>query len=363
MDFLSLKDGFEPLVSLGAPMDDIIVTLPYVIPLMFFAITLLLYQRHLSQESRQRNLMVFFSILSLLLSFSLLLYASSSILPWTFGSWPAFSSGLQIVTDFIFNSVETSLLFVCTIGFLFTIFAYFVISPPDPDLSSLREDLKLTKEVAYLSKQAIQKLEAENKKLNEFVAEKEQALATLEGELETIKAEVAERETSIEIMEEQLKTKPSLSTKTEDALRSQITERDMSIEALQTEIADLRLAIENSEPVAPTADSDRIAELNEQLKRMKARWEDLLSRSETASEVSDSVISDLVELISQVEASGREDMVKEAIVALIEGLGRSMTRVAREAGNIDEGEPKVELIGAIIMVNEIVDAIKKMVRE
>jgi len=75
------------------------------------------------------------------------------------------------------------------------------------------------------------------------------------------------------------------------------------------------------------------------------------------------VISDLVELISQVESSDREDSAKQTIVSLIEGLGRSMTRVAREAGDSQFEGPKIEMIGAILMVNEIVDAIKKMVRE
>ena len=50
------------------------------------------------------------------------------------------------------------------------------------------------------------------------------------------------------------------------------------------------------------------------------------------------------------------------MVALIESLGRSMTRVARDIGDSHGEEPKVEMIGAIIMVNEIVDTIKKMVR-
>jgi len=364
MDFLLFNDGFKLLVDFGTPMDDIVATLPYVIPLIFFAITLLLYQRHLPRENIRRNLMVFFSILSLILSFGLLLYAASSALWWTFGSWPVFSYVLQTITNLVFGSVVSSLVYVFIIGILFTFFAYYIISPSDPDVTGLREDLKLTKEVAYLSKQAVQKLEGENKKLNEFIVEKEQALASLEGELETIKAEVAEREASIELMEEQLKSKKIPAPSAEDALRTQIAERDASIDALQSEIADLRLTIENIDtPLAPAADSGQVKDLTLQLQRIQARWDELLRRSDTASEVSDSIISDLVELISQVEASGRESMVKEAMVSLIEGLGRSMTRVAREAGNVDAGEPKIELIGAIIMVNEIVDAIKKMVRE
>ena len=116
-------------------------------------------------------------------------------------------------------------------------------------------------------------------------------------------------------------------------------------------------------PDAPVIDDSKVKELEIQLQAIQAKWEDLKRRSETASQVSDSVISDLVELISQVESSNREDSAKQTIVSLIEGLGRSMTRVAREAGEVQFNEPKIEMIGAILMVNEIVDAIKKMVRE
>ena len=56
MDYLLLKDGFNLLVDFGTPMDDIVATLPYVIPLIFFSITLLLYQRHLPQENIRRKL-------------------------------------------------------------------------------------------------------------------------------------------------------------------------------------------------------------------------------------------------------------------------------------------------------------------
>ncbi|MFX1606579.1 MAG: hypothetical protein ACFFDD_11820, partial [Promethearchaeota archaeon] len=106
-----------------------------------------------------------------------------------------------------------------------------------------------------------------------------------------------------------------------------------------------------------------VPELSSKLREAQTKWEDLARRAETASEVSDSVISDLVELISQVESSNQSEGGKKALVALIESLGRSMTRVAREVGDSHGEEPKVEMIGAIIMVNEVVDTIKKMVRQ
>ena len=173
-------------------------------------------------------------------------------------------------------------------------------------------------------------------------------------------------------MDAQLKGK-IVPSKVEDELKAQLLERDQSIESLQIEIADLRLVLENTEtkpapiepltPAAPLIDDSKVKELEAQLQVLQAKWEDIARRSETASQVSDSVISDLVELISQVQSSNREDSAKKTIVSLIEGLGRSMTRVAREAGEVQLHEPKIEMIGAILMVNEIVDAIKKMVRE
>ncbi len=369
MNSPNVLSGYELLVNFGAPMDDIVATLPYVLPLLFFAAILILYQRHLPQDELKRNLMVLFSIISFLISGGLIVYAASGALWWTFGSWPFFSAALQLITNIIFGNTITSIIYVIVIGILFTVFAYFVISPPEPDLAGLREDLKLTREVAQLSKRAIYKLEGENKKLNEFISEKEESLAALEGELEAIKAEVGERETSIKLMEDQLKGKV-VPSKVEDELKVQLQERDLSIDSLQTEMADLRLVLENTEaaavtaePGAPVIDDVKVKELEAKLQNIQAKWADLTRRSETASQVSDSVISDLVELISQVESSDREDSAKQTIISLIEGLGRSMTRVSREASEVQLDEPKFEMIGAILMVNEIVDAIKKMVRE
>jgi hypothetical protein len=356
-------------------MDDIVATLPYVLPLLFFATILILYQRHLPQDEPKRNLTVLFSIISYILSIGMVLYAASGALSWSLGSYQDFIAGLQALTTFIFNSTGTSILYIIVVEILFAVFTYFVITPPEPDLAGLREDLKLTREVAQLGKQAIFKLEGENKKLNEFITEKEEALASLEGELETIKADIGEREAALKEKEDRLAGKIAPS-KIESELKAQIKERDESIESLQVEIADLRLLLENAESKAtsvvepappktpaPVVDGARLKELEAQVQSFKTKWEDLSRRSETAQQVSDSVISDLVELISQVESSKRDESAKATIVQLIEGLGRSMTRVAREADESQVKEPKVEMIGAILMVNEIVDAIKKMVRQ
>jgi hypothetical protein len=195
------------------------------------------------------------------------------------------------------------------------------------------------------------------------VTEKEDRLNALASELDTIKAEVSEREKSIALMEEQLKAKGEPVSAPDEGLAEQLKMKDHHIASLESEIADLRMATAGGTPVAtPGGDDGIVPELSSKLKEAQTRWEDLGRRAEAATDVSDSVISDLVELISQVESSGKDEGAKKALVSLIESLGRSMTRVSREVGDSHGEEPKVEMIGAIIMVNEIVDTIKKTVR-
>ena len=351
--------GFEMLVEFEIPMDDIVASIPYVVPLLTLAILLFLYQRHLPRETRKRNIMLLIGILSFGAAMIAVIYSAFGTL-LGFGSASTFGHFLQLLTDIFFGSITSSLLYVTAFVAVLSIIAYYLISPPDPDLVSLRDELKNSKSEAKTSNEDLKKLEAENKRLTEFVSEKEDSLAALEGELEAIKAEVGERESSIAIMEEQLKASPA-PTPAPDAVHETIKMKDALIESLETEISDLRLATEGA--VRPTASDDSIVpELSNKLREAQTKWEDLSRRAETASEVSDSVISDLVELISQVESSNQSDGGKQALVTLIESLGRSMTRVAREIGDSHGEEPKVEMIGAIIMVNEIVDTIKKMVR-
>lgn len=351
---------FEMLVNFEVPMDDIVASLPYVLPMITLGILLLLYQRHLPHETMKRNLILLVGILSFGAALIAVFYTSLGGM-FGFGSWTTFMNGLQLLTDFFFRSIESSLVYVVAFTVILTVIAYFVISPIDPDLSSLRDDIKSAKQESKSVKKDMQKIEAENKRLTEFVSEKEESLTALSGQLETIKAEIGERETSIALMEEQLKAKGEAAPAPDDGLGEQLKMKDHFIASLESEIADLRMA---SKPSAtPVADDGIVTELSSKLKEAQTRWEDLARRAEAASDVSDSVISDLVELISQVESSGKDDGAKRALVTLIESLGRSMTRVSREVGDSHGEEPKVEMIGSIIMVNEIVDTVKKLVRE
>ncbi|RDE14041.1 MAG: hypothetical protein C4K48_06920 [Candidatus Thorarchaeota archaeon] len=363
MTVSALLSDYQSLVALGAPMDDILAIGIFALPLAALGIILLVYQRHLPQNELKRNLMVVSGIICLAATSLGVLFAASSALPWSFGSWDTFSRGLQLLVDLFFGSVLFSLLYLLGCVVFFALLAHFIIAAPEPDLVSLRTEMKAAKEEAKLSKEAVQRLEVDNKRLNEFLSEKETSLASLEGELETIRAEISEREGSISLMEAQLKAKSGPSG-IEDNVRAQIQQKDLTIGSLQSEIADLRLKVEGTKDRPMTSRDDRkLAELEKSLQNSQARWIDLTRRAETASQVSDSVISDLVELISQVKSTKKEDSTKQTLISLIEGLGKSVTRVAREAGEAKADEPRVELIGAIIMTNEIVDAIKKVIRQ
>ncbi len=355
--------GFEILVDFQAPMDDIVASLPYVVPLLTLAVLLFLYQRHLPQDSMKRNIMLLVGVLSFAAAMIAVLYSTFGML-LGFGSASTFGYFLQLLTDVFFGSIWTSLLYVGGFIVVLSIIGYYLISPPDPDLVALRDELKVSKDESKSSKDELQKLETENKQLKTFVSEKEDALTALQGELEAIKAEVGERETSIALMEEQLKASSAAAPAPDEGIAEKIKMKDALIQSLESEIADLRLAAEGAPiPTAPIGDDNIVIELSSKLKEAQTKWEDLSRRAETATEVSDNVISDLVELISQVESSNQSDGGKKALVSLIESLGRSMTRVSREIGDSHGEEPKIEMIGAIIMVNEIVDTIKKIARE
>jgi hypothetical protein len=351
------------LVVFEAPMDDIVASIPYVVPLLALAVLLFLYQRHLPQSAMKRNIMLCIGSLSFGAAMIAVLYSAFGTM-LGFGSAATFGHFLQLLTDIFFGSVLSSLLYVAGFIVVLSVIGYYLISPPNPDLVALRDEIKVSKDESKTSKDSLQKLEAENKQLKDFVSEKESSLTTLEGELEAIKAEIGERETSIALMEEQLKAGSAAAPVPEEGAAEKIKMKDALIQSLEGEIADLRLAAEGStRPPVSTTDENIVTELSSKLSEAQTKWEDLSRRADTATEVSDSVISDLVELISQVESSTQSEGGKKALVSLIESLGRSMTRVAREIGDSHGEEPKVEMIGAIIMVNEIVDTVKRMIRE
>ncbi len=338
-------------------------SLPYILPLLFGAILLLLYQRYLPPKELRRNIIILIGILGLAGAFLLLLYSGFG---FSFGSYDLFEAILQRVTHMVFtyNIVYFMVYLVGTI-LIFAFMAKYVITPPDPDFVALRSQLKDLADTSEGVAKERKELEAENKRLNEFLKEKEETLEVLQSELEGLKVSTGERESSIAEMESRLREAAIEDTGQQELLMT-ISKKDETISRLQSELADLRLIAEGAEkPAALLVESPqdlaKIEELEEQLTALSMRIEDYSRRAETATEVSDSVISDLAELISQVESSSLDVPIKKTLIGLIEGLGRSMGRIVGKPADKDDA-PKIELIGAVMMVHEVVDSIKKMTR-
>lgn len=368
--------GFHIAALVNIPTEfgsNLAAVLPYALPLIFGGILLLLYQRFLPQEERRRNVIVFVGIGGLLLAALMILYAGFGSGWWSsenvpFGSYDIFFAVLQRVTNMVFTyNVLYFLIYMSGTVIIFALMARYVITPPEPDYIALRDKLKeLTTSASSITKQK-KDLESENKRLNEFVKEKEEALTNLKVELEGLKASVSERETSIAEMESKMRAVPTAHPETEEELLGTISKKDETISRLQAEIADLRLVSEaGGAPTSGAALSHdaqhRINELEASLKATKSKLDDYGRRAETAAEVSDSVISDLAELISKISSSELDASTKKALSGIIEGLGRSMGRIAGQPADRDDS-PKVELIGAVMMVHEIVDSVKKLTRK
>ncbi len=346
--------------------------IPFALPLVFGAILLLLYQRYLPSKELRRNLIIFIALLGAAGAFIMILYAGFGSMYWmptdvSFGSYDVFVAILQRVTHMVFTyNIAYFMIYLIGTIVIFTFMANYVISPPDPDFVLLRDKLKELSDISEGLAKTKKELEAENKKLNEFLKEKEENLDALQAELVALKEAVGERETAITEMEAKLKSDSEDATREQELLET-ISKKDETIGRLQSEIDEIRLMMESSKVTAeasttPAVDSERVKELNDKINALTAQLEDYTRRAETASEVSDSVISDLAQLISQIESSGLEPSTKEALSSLIEGLGRSMGRIAGSPAEKDD-TPKVELIGAVMMAHEIVDSIKKMARQ
>ncbi len=364
--------AFEILIDFGFPSSDLVAVLPYAIPLLFVSLLLFFYQRHMPQDDMKRNVVVLATLICFVGAFFLVLYAGFGSVWWgpnefTFGSWWAFITALQGLTDVIFSSVIIGIVFLTSITIVFAFLAYSVVSPPDPDFVGLREELKEAKVEASQATDSVQKIEVENKRLNEYLSEREDNLKVLEEELERLKETIEEREIAVAEMATKLSEVsevPEIDTETEQEYLSTISRKDETISRLQSELADLRLVAESGEVITPDtpAKDESTKAIQEKLESVQSVLEDYRRRARTASEVADSVISDLAELISQVESSALDSSSKESLTSLIENLGRAVGRVAGHATDKDEG-PKVEMIGAVMMVHEIVDAIKHLTRK
>ncbi|MCF2136386.1 MAG: hypothetical protein K9W43_04015 [Candidatus Thorarchaeota archaeon] len=359
--------GYVMKIDFQFPMSDIIAVVPYVLPMLFIGATLLLYQRHLVPEAMSRNAMVFVGALCYILSFLLILYAGFGSVWWgppelTFGSWAIFMGLLQATTDLIFGSVLGSVSYILLITVLFIFLAKSVIAPPNPDFVKIKAELRAAEDNVKTLTGEVQKLEGEKKQLTEFLSDKETTLTRLESELTSLKAQVAQIEEEKAVLQADLaaaKESPTVDADAEQELLATISKKDQTITRLQAEIEDLR---RRAESAAPAKSTDKLAKIEEQLKSCQGRMESLARRSETASEVIDSVISDMAELISDIDSSGLDPSAKIALSSLLEGLGRAVGKISRPSEAPPEEEPRVELIGAVMMVHEVVDAVKRLAR-
>ena len=352
---------FDILIDVDWPQIDLLAVIPYVFPLLFLGTTLFLYQRHMSQEDLKRNLLVLIIISCYTASFFLVLYAGYGAVWWgpdelTFGSWWPFMGAIGWLTNAVFGSIVIGTIYIVAISFVFAIIAHRVITPPEPDYVGLREDLKESREKAEFMRAKAQELEGENKQLKEFMSEKEQALTSLQEELVSVKTTFGEKEAAMmaQLREATIVAEPGIvaGPGPEEELLQTISRKDQTITELQSEISQLKSLLETSgeEPVVRTeAGAD------------KSVLDDYARRAETATEVADSVISDLAELMSMIDGSSMEPSAKSAVTELVSGLGRAIGKVAGPPGEREVDGPRIEMIGAVMMVHEILDAVKRQI--
>ncbi len=349
---------------------DLIAVIPYILPLLFVGILLLICQRYLPQTDRVRNIMVGLCIMCFLCAVMLTLYAGFGQSLWgptgpTLGSWPVFIEGIQWVTSSIFGSAVSGVLFIALVTIGFLVLTYYVIPPPNPDFIKLNEELRTAQETADRMKNESQKLESERKKLTEFIAEKEQRLKTLQTEIDQLKQAISESDKVRKTLETQLSEASKARTAGADAEQEYlktIAEKDNTISRLQAEIERLKKERATITPKAGHEDTQKIASLESRTRELEAQLADIKSRAETATEVADSVISDLAQLMSQIDSSRLDPAAKIALTSLVEGLGRAIGRISRPPADGSQQAAKIELIGAVLMVHEIADGIKRLTR-
>ena len=148
--------GYQLLVEFEIPMDDIVASLPYVVPLLALAILLFLYQRHLPQSATKRNIILCVGILSFGVAMIAVIYSAFGA-TFGFGSATTFGNFLQLLTDIFFGSIWSSLLYVAGFIVVLSVIGFYVISPVDPDLVALRDELNGSKNESKTSKEELQK--------------------------------------------------------------------------------------------------------------------------------------------------------------------------------------------------------------
>lgn len=360
----------RPTIDFIFPASDLIAVLPYVFPLIFLGILLLLYQRYLPREDMKRNIIVFVGIGSFLISILAILYAGFGSVWWgpselTFGSWWPLIRRLQLVTDIVFGSVVVGVIYVVAVSVVLGLLSTKMVSPPDLDAAKIQQQTSEMRKAYTKMEESFSEIEAENKRLNEFLGEREEKLQDLQNQVESLQDELEAREESLAEMEEQLEAAAEVEPEydVEEIIQEEVKEKEEKIQALEEQIEKLKEEQPEGEKTIPKDVMEKLSSIQQELKKRDQRLDEIGRRSKTASEVADSIISDLAELISKVESSALETPAKKALTKLLEDIGRSMSRISEEAESAEVKEGNVEMIGAVMMVHEMVDRIKRMTRK
>ncbi|MGY5877268.1 MAG: hypothetical protein RTU30_16065 [Candidatus Thorarchaeota archaeon] len=332
------------------PAEDLVAVIPYVLPLTIMAIFLLFYWRNLPPTDSRRNSILGTGIFCILVASFLVTFAGFGggwLTGVEFGSWDTFIVILVIITDLVFGSVWSGLIYLLGVLLIVAAVAKLVVTPVDVDLRSLQEDLKETKELSEGLREQVQKLEGENKQLNEFLSDREDSLSTLQSELDSFKDALAATPLPSE----------------DDDLLATISEKDTRITKLEEQLIELEkqiIQMVEATPITPPTPAEAAA--SPELEEKQRTLEEYRRRADTATQVADSVISDTVEIISRIQSSKLDEAAKMTLINLTENLGRALGRVAGPPEKRDSELPQIEMIGAVMMVHEILDSIKKITR-
>jgi len=318
----------------------------------------------------KRNIIVFVGIGSFLISILAILYAGFGSVWWgpselTFGSWWPLIRRLQLVTDIVFGSVVVGVIYVVAVSVVLGLLSTKMVSPPDLDAAKIQQQTSEMRKAYTKMEESFSEIEAENKRLNEFLGEREEKLQDLQNQVESLQDELEAREESLAEMEEQLEAAAEVEPEydVEEIIQEEVKEKEEKIQALEEQIEKLKEEQPEGEKTIPKDVMEKLSSIQQELKKRDQRLDEIGRRSKTASEVADSIISDLAELISKVESSALETPAKKALTKLLEDIGRSMSRISEEAESAEVKEGNVEMIGAVMMVHEMVDRIKRMTRK
>jgi len=315
-------------------------------------IMLFLHQRGLPQTETKRNLVLIMTILLFGGSFLLILYAGFGDVWWAsvdfqLGSYVTVLAVLQILSDLIFGNVFVGVAYIILVGVILGIVAHSTLIPVEPDIVAMQSELNETIDENEQLRKDLHSIEAENKQLQVFLSEKESSLTVIQSELESLRA------AAVEAAKAPIDEMPP---EVDQDLLASISEKDEQIQLLENRIIELETRIVSlSETSTPSAMSPDLV-VKEKLLAEFTR------RAETATQVADSVISDTMEVISMIQGSNLDESAKLTLIKLIETLRKSLTKVAGSPELKDKQEPKIEMIGAVMMVHEIVDVVKKMSR-